>query len=171
LLLCGSIWAAAALVRIGDRLPALADWLCRRPISARWRTIVTLAWLLLAVGWGLPSALRPLHVNRLGHRLAGEWLAVHAQPTDPIVDPFCWAYFYAGRTFPEGELPTIQSSPQSVSYVVVTESKNIHQRLSALPGAKALAQHGSEVFRWRPPSHQLRKQGAEEVVVYAVPAQ
>jgi hypothetical protein len=169
LVLCGSIWAAAALVRIGDRLPELIGWLCRRPVAQRWHAVLTLGWLWLAIGWGLPSTLRPLHLNRLGHRLAGEWLAVHTHPEDRIVDPFCWAYFYAGRTFPEGELPAMQPGPHSISYVVVTEnSKNDHLRLSALPGAKKLAEHGHEVFRWRAPSHQLRKQGAEEVVVYAV---
>src|SRR5262249_35659803 len=43
----------------------------------------------------MPALAKPLHANRAGHRAAGRWLAAHATPADPIIDPFHLAEFYA----------------------------------------------------------------------------
>ncbi|MBL8799134.1 MAG: glycosyltransferase family 39 protein [Planctomycetia bacterium] len=167
LVLCGSFWAAAALVRIADNLPGWLERRFGRPLPARAQAALGLGFLLLLTGWCLPATLKPLHANRAGFRAAGEWLAANTLPGDTVVDPFCWAHFYAGQVFQEAAKPQRGSG---TSYVVVTNSKNSHNRLTSLPAARELARQGTLVFRWTPSARQLKRYRAEEVEVYAVPS-
>jgi len=153
------IWAAAALVRIADALPAWTS----RWLAPRWQPAASLAFLVLATGWCLPASLKPLHANRAGHRAAGDWLAAHAGDTDRIVDPFYWAKFYSGHWDRDPDGPALRK------YVVVTKSTNQHARLSGFQKAVDLAAQGTEVYRWTPSAYEKRRYRAEAVVVYAVP--
>lgn len=164
LVLLGSFWAVATLLAIGDRLPALYGWLRGRSLAEHWRPAVSATWLALLMAALLPWTLKPMHANRAGHRAAGLWLAEHANPNDIIVDPFCWAHYYAGAVFREGTEQPADYRP--VHFVVIENSINQHTRLPALPDAKRQAEQGTLVYQWVP-SARARKERAEEVVIYA----
>jgi len=167
LVLCGSFWAAAALVRIGD---ALAETISRiRPLGERYRPVLATAFLVVLTTWCLPQTLRPLHANRTGYRAAGAWLATHADRGDPILDPYAWAHFYAGRVFDEEAGVQVTPSQAPTQYVVLEKSKLLHSRLKEMAQARDLSARGTLVFRWTPGHTDAKKYHAEEVLVYAVP--
>jgi hypothetical protein len=115
----------------------------------------------------LPVSLQPLHANQVGHREAGLWLAQHTQPSDIIVDPFDWAYFYAGRVFQSSQGSAV-GSQRPMRYVVLETIRKPHPELIMLPLAEKLAEDGQLVFDWQPDRHQLEHK-AQEVQVFAVP--
>lgn len=82
-------------------LQAGAEWLCDRCPSLHGRATPVLGCALaLLAGIGLVTSLRGLHEHRLGHRLAGEWLATQWHPGDLVVDPYGWVSYYAGQRTP-----------------------------------------------------------------------
>jgi len=164
LVLGGSFWAAAGMLKIVD---AIVAYSARFSIAPALRPVLATALMLLATGSALPSLLKPLHANRVGHREAGRWLAEHAGPDDIIVDPFCWAHFYAGAVFREGPPPP--PGTFRVHWVVLEDPKNPHPRLGGLPHAKTWAGRGAEVYHWVPSARQ-RKGKADDVFVFRVPA-
>jgi len=172
LVLCGSLWAGAALVRGADSWPGLLARWRGRPLSARWATVLPTAVLLLWTVWCLPAALKPLHANRTGYRKAGEWLADRVQPGDLILDPFCWAHYYAGGVGQEQQPGPVAATHQPLCYVVLPDvtSTNAHNRFTMVLGpAQKLAAQGDVVFRWAPDAGQKRRYRAEPVKVLAVP--
>ncbi|MBP3955105.1 glycosyltransferase family 39 protein [Gemmata sp. G18] len=111
---------------------------------------VTAAGLLVAlVVASLPFALKPMHPNRVGHKHAGHWLAANMKPDEALIDPFCWAAWYAGRTLyrPDGYNP-----PESRATYIVMENKAAtpHSRLPVLPLAQEqAARPGARVvYHW-----------------------
>jgi hypothetical protein len=134
-------------------------------VKARaWAALIILA-LMLAC---MPMTLQPLHANQVGHREAGLWLALNSHPEDTIVDPFNWAYFYAGRVFEEGTSPPALPDHPATRFVVLELSRKPHAGLTWLPLAKQLAEGGEVVYDWKPDRHQL-KHKAQEVQIFAVP--
>ncbi|MFN4260610.1 MAG: glycosyltransferase family 39 protein [Gemmataceae bacterium] len=157
LVLCGVFPAVAMVKMAGERLAAWRGY-------GAWVPTLMLTFLTL---FGLPSTLKPLHGNRAGHRAVGEWLAEHAHPHDIIVDPFCWAHFYAGAVFHER---TINPTPPPANYlpfhyVVIEESNNPHSRLPMIPLAKAIAKRGTLAYQWQSPNPRKKP----SVSVYKVP--
>jgi hypothetical protein len=158
LILCGIYWAVAGTLVLGEKLalgaarlwPALAG---RRWMDAR---IWSLSLLLLLVLTPLPRTLSRLHAERAGFRSVGRWLADNTCPGDYIEDPYCWAYYYAGRVFVEGcrGLPVHQPA---CFYVVLEHSRNRHPRLVSLQKAvedilhkkDAKIVHAEDVWRGR----------------------
>jgi 4-amino-4-deoxy-L-arabinose transferase-like glycosyltransferase len=136
LVLIGVFWAGAALSELGQRLERFG------PSVARWAPAVLAVAVMLSC---LPEALKPLHANRAGHHAAGVWLAAHGTDCDEVVDPFCWAHFYAGCVFREGK---VTSPPRHGYYVVLEQTGNAHGRLPALPRAQELAARGEPVYHW-----------------------
>jgi len=116
----------------------------------------------------LPMSLQPLHANQVGHREAGLWLKEHSRPGDIVVDPFNWAYFYAGRVFEEGSDSHPLPCQHSMRYVVLELTRKQHAELTMLPLAKELAEGGQVVYDWQPNRNQL-KHKAQEVQIFAVP--
>jgi hypothetical protein len=162
----GMPWAAAGVMDLGQHLAAF--W-SRRTLWPRWGLILqsgpTLSGILLvalAVA-GLPKTLEPLHTNRAGYHAAGLWLAAHAQPDDQIMDPFCWAEYYAGQVLRRPSYDYPMSRPPR--YVVLGGSKNEHERLPLIPFANDYARKGTLVYHWSPSA---KRQKAEEVLVYRV---
>jgi hypothetical protein len=168
LLLCGCYWTAAVLAALGERLAALlhswSKWavlhLAPR-LAGRAVMVVLLAGVL---GSALPKAVEPLHTSRGGFRGAGLWLGEHLQPTDEVLDPYCWAKFYAGRIFQEGFTPNGAARPK---YVVLDVSGNRHPHLPEQRRAERLAKNGREVYRWQ----DGHGRGQAQIVIYEIPPQ
>jgi hypothetical protein len=126
---------------------------------------VTAAGLLVAlIASSLPFALKPMHANREVHRHVGLWLAGRVTDQDVLLDPYCWAEWYAGRTlYRAGWNP-----PVSRNTYFVLENEDVkgspHSRLPELPAAKALLNHPTcrAVYHW---PEDVPKERAE-VVVY-----
>jgi hypothetical protein len=107
-----------------------------------------------------PALLKSLHYNRAGHKAAGQWLAKNATEEDAILDPFCWAEFYAGRI----EMRVTTERPERL-FVVVETSDNQHSRLPLMADARNKSIIGAPVYHW-PEKRSLEK---AQVAVYAVP--
>jgi hypothetical protein len=150
----GCILAGPALVRI-------AVW-CAQALPGRawgvggWSAVLVSGLILV----GAIPLRKALHANRAGHKAAGLWLARHVVATDAILDPFCWAEFYAGRV----STVTTDVPPPRV-FVILETSDNQHSRLPLMPVAKLLAPRGELVYHW--PEDRPSERAA--VVVYAVP--
>ena len=123
--------------------------------------------LLSQTAFGVPESLKPLHLNRAGHRAAGRWLVEHSQLADPVEDPFCWAHFYANRVFWEGKTPPARPGYQPTRYVVIEHSDHDHTRLPMIAEAERLAALGKLVYHW--PAN--KPEAEAKVLVYAVPPQ
>ncbi len=159
-----SPWAAAGLLELGKRIPELVAQRAG-PIGERWQRLLVGAVPVLLLAALLVWDLRPLHINRSGHRAAGQWLAEHTQPGDVIVDPFCWAHYYAGGVFREGQDTPPAPGQQRRYFAVLETTDNPHARLPKMPAAQLIKQRGALVYTWVPSSWE-RKQHAEEVVIY-----
>jgi hypothetical protein len=176
ILFCAMFWMAAGFRTAGEWIsarlqPYLGEWTVRKGL---WRQLIeerltcgrAVATLLLLtmIGVTLPKSLETLHGNRAGLRQAGLWLLENADPSDEIVDPYCWAHYYAGCVFREGKPTDPSPGHQPMRYVVLEQGKSEHRRLTLLDEARKLAKNGREVYRW------TGKQGKAdaEVVVYEV---
>ena len=154
LVFVGSLFAAHGLSVFADGLAVRRQW------QPRTTTAVLSGLLVLAC---LPPLLRSRHDERLGHVLAGRWLAEHVGAKDAIVDPFDWAQFYSGRTL---YCVAADPSPATGFYAVMEEGKSSAPR-SKLPRhwyAEALAKKGRPVYQW--PTHEGER--GTKVVVYRV---
>jgi hypothetical protein len=176
ILLCAMYWMAAGFKVVGawlsDRVqPHFGEWtsargFVRQLIELRLTSARALAALLTLalIGVALPKSLETLHCNRAGFRQAGLWLFENADPTDKIVDPYCWSHYYAGRVFREGLPDDPPPGHQRKCYVILEQGKSDHQRLTSLEKARELAAKGQPVFRWSG----RRGNHDGEVVIYAV---
>lgn len=169
--LCGIFPGIAILLLIIDALVAMR-WrqrftLGHTPAPSRpgWRTGLATAALGTWCALGVGETLRPLHINRAGHRAAGEWLAEHANVADPLTDPFCWAHYYSGRVFWEGRTPPVPEGHPLTHYVVLEQSDHEHIRLPRIAESQALARQGRLVYHWPPE----RAPEDAKVFVFAVP--
>lgn len=150
----GCLFSSYGLVLLADRIAERRAWSPRLATS--------LAGMLIVLTC-LPPLLRTRHDDRLGHVLAGRWLAEHAGAKDAIVDPFDWAQFFAGRTL--YQVPP-DPNPAESYYAVMEEGKSSGPR-STLPRhwyAVELAKRGQAVYRW--PSDP--NQHGTKVVIYRV---
>ncbi len=137
IILSGSYPGAAALARVAGRLAG----------PGRWSTVL----LAAAVLGPLPRTLEPLHADRIAFRTAGCWLAAHTLPGDAILDPYGWAYYYAGRVFTEGLAPLPDGRPP-VRYLVLDQSPNKRTRLPEQKGAEWMAKHFGRLWKtWQVP--------------------
>lgn len=136
IILCGSFWAVAGTFLLGDKLARGAARLWPRLAARGWTNGRTwaLGLLLVMALAPMPRTLARLHSERSGFRSLGRWLAENTKPGDFIEDPYCWAYYYAGRVFVEGcrDLPVHNPS---CFYVILEQSKNRHARLVSLQKA------------------------------------
>jgi hypothetical protein len=149
MILCGSFPAVAATLLIGQ---SVAGWLSGFGphffgLVGKSQLISTFLVLAL-IASVLPKSFEPLHSNRSGFRDAGLWLAAHTLPSDEIVDPYCWAHYYAGRVFLEGSKHDDSPDNKPTCYVVLEQSGNSHLRLTEIPAAKRMAAQGRLVFEW-----------------------
>jgi hypothetical protein len=104
---------------------------------------------LALVASGMPKTLQTLHGNRACHHAAGRWLAEHARAGDAIVDPYCWAAYYAGEVFLEGKQPQPAPGYRPVAYVVSERRQDReHSRLATIPEAQIRAAGGTVVYQW-----------------------
>jgi len=91
---------------------------CRQPAGL---CRLLLAWgvVLLSAAFCLVEQREPLHVSRLGHRLAAEWLAVEAEAPGLVLDTRGWTGLYSGRaTYRYDEARTAFGHPR-LAYVVL----------------------------------------------------
>jgi len=167
LVLCGIFTGAAIIGVLGDYLETK---LVRtranpgtQPRSISGGTVATLSLAAIAL-FCLPDSFRTLHANRAGHRAAGNWLASNAAPGDPVIDPFSWAHYYAGRIFTENQQAQPNAGHSPTQYVVLEQSD--HARLPTIRAATELASHGRIVYHW--PVEKPEQQA--KVRVYEVPS-
>ena len=97
----------------------------------------------------LPSLVKPLHENRVGHKHAGRFLAGVLEANDELIDPFEWAGFYAGRTIYDTPVP---ADRPTAMYAVLDDAKgeNPHARLRHIPEAIQVSRdpRSELVFVW-----------------------
>jgi hypothetical protein len=136
---------------------------------ARWRAQISLGssrtpqqvpvWsLVLLLGMAgicLPKTLQPIHPDRVGHRMAGLWLASQAGLHDVILDGhFGWAHFYAGRLSARDRPPAAGPGRWTTYYVVKGRSRerpNAYGPTNAVADvtvAQIKALGGKIVYRW-----------------------
>jgi hypothetical protein len=134
IILCGTYWAVAGVFFLGDKLALGAVRLWPALAGRRWTDgrVWSLGLLLLLAVAPLPRTLSRLHAERAGFRPLGHWLAQNTLPGDYIEDPYCWAYYYAGRVFVEG---CSDLKAKGCFYVILEASKNRHPRLVSLEKA------------------------------------
>jgi 4-amino-4-deoxy-L-arabinose transferase-like glycosyltransferase len=138
-----------ACVFAGAALEPFAALLSRIPrVGHVWAGRYATVGLLLALAVSaLPATLKPLHPQREGHKHAGKWLKENAKPGDIVIDPFCWADWYAERT-----LYHIPPDPENgaVLYVVLDNKTRPeeHTRLPRMQLAKDVAASGVVVYSW-----------------------
>jgi 4-amino-4-deoxy-L-arabinose transferase-like glycosyltransferase len=165
LVLGGCYLLAAVLCDLPATLVGWWTWLRGRPraeISPRW----SVAFMVVFVVLCFPRTFQPLHLNRLGHLLAGTWLAQHAQAGDVVEDDHCWAHFYAGKVFEEGRKPQVAPGYQPVCYIVVTRSRDPEiGRVRSLNEAKIRDAQGQIVYHWP----EKTSAADARVVVYSLP--
>jgi len=160
--LCGAFVAAGGVLALGELFAQAA----RHWGLAVQNGKLALIFLLVLMGFALQEALKPLHANRAGHRQAGLWLAEHTLPVDPVVDPFCWAHYYAGRVFWEGLTPPLPAGHVPTQYVVMEKSPTSdHSRLPTIHQARELAARGHVVYHW--PAE--KTEADAKILVYTVP--
>jgi hypothetical protein len=177
LVLGGLYWAVAMVLALGESVAALNRYLSHRltgcPPFDGWAALagsgrMWSAWLVLALAaTGMPKTLEPMHLTRAGHHAAGLWLAEHTRPNDVILDPFCWAEYYAGQLFREGPSAVNPAGRPPAHYVVLGTAAHDHNPAPELPAARLYAQHGTLVYEWPivPPPFK-----AETVQVFCVSA-
>ena len=128
-----SIFAGVALPIIGAYLlrpwqrssanSKLARWMQQR---TPWQAGGFLAVAILAIA--IPRDMRSLHYERSAHKEAGLWLKEHGDPNIPIVDPFGWTEWYAGRTL--DRWPDPHPSLAKPLYIIFEpDSDSPHSRL------------------------------------------
>jgi hypothetical protein len=139
LVLLGCVFAVAGLSELRQRVKSY-------PPAVRTLPIVV---LLVLVGISIPSALKPLHANREGHKHAGLWLKENLKHDDCLVDPFEWAGCYSEKTlhhvFPDPNDPEV--------IYAVTDDKDReedHARLPRMREARAVMADGRSVvaYHW-----------------------
>jgi hypothetical protein len=107
--------------------------------------------LLFAIALStLPFTLQPMHAQREGHKHAGRWLAKEIKEGDWLIDPLCWAEWYAGKTL--YKTPSYDGQP-TVKWVVVEEGKkddsaNPHSRIPQWEHANQEIKKGVKVYSW-----------------------
>jgi Dolichyl-phosphate-mannose-protein mannosyltransferase len=137
-------------------------------LEKRWMWLLIAAMILAS----LPSALKTAHKTRVGHLHAGRFLAEMEQkgilkPNDAIIDPFCWALWYSGRTSYDIAHDPIAPNAR---WVVMETGESPHSRLPRYPDAvKVLADqtNKAELLFWWP--QELPRAEAEKkakVLVY-----
>ena len=141
------LFAAAALEPIAAGLGTIPK------IGSFWKgKFGPAALLVILVGMALPSALKPLHANREGHKHAGQWLASQLKPEDCLIDPFCWAEWYSGRSLYYVPADPPANPPPVVTYAIVDDKMrgDEHVRLPRLEQAKGVAADGRSevVYHW-----------------------
>ncbi|MBX9582262.1 MAG: glycosyltransferase family 39 protein [Gemmataceae bacterium] len=144
----GCLFAGAALEPVAAALASLPK------VGRFWAGKLAPAGLLvMLVATALPATLRPLHANREGHKHVGrklaELAAEHEARGEPItvVDPFCWAEWYSGRSL--YYVPQDQPAA-TVRYVVLDDRTRPedHTRLPRLDVARDLAAAGTVIYHW-----------------------
>jgi hypothetical protein len=165
IVLGGNYFAVAALDWLGQSAAGLlrrirpsligTSWVDGR----RWSIGVLLAGTLCL----LPRTLERLHVERSGFREAGSWLAQHTLPGDFVLDPYCWAHYFAGRVFTEG-VEGLPAQQPAVWYLVVEESANKHTRLREHQASLVLRHYGKPIRHW----DVFRGKEPAKIVVYEV---
>jgi hypothetical protein len=113
----------------------------------------------------LPSALKPLHESRVGHKYVGEVLRDQAGSDDTIIDPWDWAQWYAGRT-----LYWIHPDPEPLAgrsrWAVLEPGDDPNSESPRYPMALAVKndqENKAEVVTWWPDDKPV---GEAKVVLY-----
>jgi hypothetical protein len=159
LVLIGSIPAAVGIQRMAFWLACHIHRIANGPRAASCFATCLPA---ILIAMGLPKTMEPMHGNRAGHHAAGNWLARHIRPGDTIRDEHCWAHFYAGQVFREG-----QSMPDNGSarcFTVISRSRNADiDRMRHEVEEDILARGGTIEYYWP----EQRDVSAARVVVYS----
>lgn len=144
--------------------PIIGRWLLRGRPGNEWRGGMVCVLLILLTA--MPRNARSLHAERAAHKAAGIWLAEHADPTIPIVDPYGWTEYFAGRTLHDWSRSSAYHNGPWVYAVVEPTSKSPHSRLPLFEPTQALLKQGEVIYQY-PAEGPL--ESAKVVVVRAKP--
>jgi hypothetical protein len=152
--------AVIACVFAAELIQQWAENACKRER----RSLGIAVAVLLAVAW--PFNFKPLHPNRVAHKMAGQWAGGNIPANALFVDPFTWAEFYAGRSFrffPNRE--RVVPFDEGFLYVLI-EPNNPEPGsvLTDLVFAQEYAPKGILVYQWPPDLG-----GKNAVAIYRVP--
>jgi len=161
LILLGSYPAAMGIWDIVEALGKTLNRWENPAAQLRWGMGIA----LILLGATLVRTLEPLHANRAGFREAGQWIAKHAAPGDPVTDAYCWSHYHAGRVFIESAAKGVPISLPPRQYFVVERSSNRHPRLQTVKEEDLKARGGQEVWVSAPRKDKDRA----VVVVYELP--
>jgi hypothetical protein len=133
------IWVVVGIGCAGYGALEVGKWLAecavlrRAGVSGRLAAAAAVAITVTACGLEL---VEPLHVSRLGHRSAAEWLALEADRSGKVFDTRGWTGLYSGHpTYLAEESAAAWSDPR-LAYVVVEQ------------GELALSSTRSRTLRW-----------------------
>jgi Dolichyl-phosphate-mannose-protein mannosyltransferase len=123
--------------------------------------------LVLIVAGSLPSAVKVPHESRAGHPHAGRYLAMHVGPQDAVIDPFCWAEWYAGRTLHAVPPDPV---PPAARWVVMETGRSPHSRLPRYRDALNVVTDGANpaklVYWWPEDLPETEAREKAKVLVY-----
>ncbi len=139
--------------RISQRLQRKAAAPPQPPASS-----LKLGWAVVALAAVacLPKTLAPLHAARLGHRQAGQWLAV-SQAAGAVLDTRGWTGLFSGRrTYNFHRAKQAFADPQ-LAYVVVERHELTHNSLRAETLRNLLGDAAQRVAAFSPPGSSAEK--------------
>jgi Dolichyl-phosphate-mannose-protein mannosyltransferase len=146
------------LAAVGSLLAGYGLFRCREFfvswLGERWTSDwVAWFWFFAMAISCVPLLVRPMHENRGGHKVIGDYLKQHATPEDAVIDPYDWAQYYSGRS-----LRGVPQDPLKPRYrwAVVEGGESEHQtftrREAALNVIRDSKNKAELVVEWRDPT-------------------
>ncbi|NLS98047.1 MAG: hypothetical protein GXX96_38425 [Planctomycetaceae bacterium] len=133
---------------VADRLKRILDGgaLAGRSASGL-AIVVTLLVAAICTAYGL----RPLHLNRAGHRSAAEWLTRNASPGDRVLDTRGWTGLYSGLVTVPYENARSELSRPELRYLVIEDCETTYDSVRSRTIRRLVERAGTQVAAFAGP--------------------